>query len=376
MNALLRTVIALGLLALPALGYWVRTHPAPVDARYVGSGECQGCHRSEHAEWEGSLHTKMMRPVNGPGVLVADMAPGPEGPPFDPNDAVWAIGGKRSQQFMGERDGHETLLPGAWEVDRQAWKRVGWDGWQVPVPLQRCHGCHTVGLDTSTGVFVEPNIGCESCHGPSEWHVQTFGLGEVHSSADPRVCGQCHTRGKTTNRKFHFPVGYRPGGDFTDFQPSEPSLGQNSTNWWGNGRERRRHQQYATWSRGGHANSLKRLQESYDGRYGPFQKDCLSCHAAEAALQPERNLGIEDVQWGVTCQVCHNSHGELESARSQCRDCHQKGAFQHREELNAVHVACEPPRVFRRLHFLGEWSSWEPGTGIRRRSASGPSAWC
>lgn len=331
-------VVAFGLVVV-----MVKQRPIASETAYVGSDACSGCHRRITASWQDSLHTKMMRPVHAPGVLVADLETDPASLPFDPEDAVWAIGGKWAQQFMGRAGGQETLLPGAWEVAHGRWQRVGWDGWQVPVPLRRCHGCHTVGLDLDTGAFVEPNIGCESCHGPGAWHVRSLGIGRIHRSPDSQLCGQCHTRGRSPDGELHFPAGYRPGGKLSEtFVPSEPSWGQNSSSWWGNGRERRRHQQYASWSRGGHAASLDSIRGDYDGRYGPASDDCLSCHAAEAILEPEASTRLEEARYGITCQVCHNVHGELDQLRVDCAGCHRAGAFQHRVDQNAGHVPCPP----------------------------------
>jgi len=223
------------------------------DAAYLGSAQYRRCHVEEYTEWHASLHRKMMRRVDEPGAVVADLDIG-SGVPFDPEAAVWVIGSKWEQQFMGERDGQEVLLPGAWLVASGKWKRKGWDGWQVPVPLRRCHGCHTVGLDLESGEFVEPGIGCESCHGPGSWHVETFGLGRIYSGADAQVCGQCHTRGRSPDGQYFFPAHYRPGQRLDDhFKELGPYGDQNSSQWWGNGHARKRHEEYFAWRQGGGA---------------------------------------------------------------------------------------------------------------------------
>ena len=313
--------------------------PIPEDARYIGSDACGTCHWRVHGGWKDSLHPKMMRRVDRPGVVVANLDA--ENVPFDPKEAVWAIGSRYEQQFMGY-DGHtETLLPGSWLVGKGEWNAKGWDGWQVPVPVQRCHGCHTVGLDVRNGSFVEPGIGCESCHGPGNWHRNTLGLGAVASTLDAQVCGQCHTRGLSTDGQHFFPVGYRIGEPLDRyFREQMPTLGQGSAEWWGNGREHKRHQEYGAWKRGGHADSLKSLTEGYDGRYGDVTSACLRCHAAEAAAEPRRDFTLSQVQHGITCAVCHNVHGRLEQARFKCDYCHVQGAFFHQPERNADHVIC------------------------------------
>ena len=281
----------------------------------------------------------MMRRIDQDGVVVADF--GAANLPFDPKQAVWAIGSRFEQQFMGV-DGHtETLLPGSWLVDKGEWKTKGWDGWQAPTPLQRCHGCHTVGLDLNTGDFIEPGIGCESCHGPGSWHRNTLGIGAIASTLDAQVCGQCHTRGLAVDGKHFFPVGYKIGEPLADyFRASRPGIGQNSAEWWGNGREHKRHQEYGAWKQGGHADSLKSLTDGYHGRYGKITPACLRCHAAEAAADPRRDFTLDEVRYGITCAVCHHVHGDLDTARYQCSYCHEQGAYYHQPERNDNHVVC------------------------------------
>lgn len=318
---------------------FLKTAAIPPESHHVGSASCERCHRDEHAAWVGSQHTKMMRRPETPGVVVADFA-SPDAP-FPLSEVHWVIGGKWEQQFMGHNGKTETLLPGAWHNATGRWQLVGWDGWNQPIPLERCHGCHTVGLDVETGEFVEPNIGCESCHGPSSWHVETLGLGRVTSLADSEACGQCHARGRNRNGRLHFPTGYRPGGDLDEsFEFSAPSGLQNDSDWWGDGHARSRHQEFQEWRRGGHANSLRSLREDYDGRFGEVTEDCLRCHAGDAILHPDRELGLESARLGITCSVCHNVHGDLDQARVDCAGCHTSGPFYHETERNVRHVPC------------------------------------
>jgi hypothetical protein len=327
-------------LVVVAAAVYVKARPVPENSSYVGSERCASCHAEIHAAWAASEHTRMMRPADRLGVVVADFDSEDEGLRFGREEAVWAIGGKWEQQFMGHDGKGETLLPGAWLNLAGHWDFKGWDGWEQPVPLRRCHGCHTVGLDVETGRFVEPNIGCESCHGPAEWHAQTLGLGRIHSEADAQICGQCHTRGTSASGEFFFPVGYRPGRDLdADFEHAGPSPGQNSSYWWGKGRVRKRHQEYAAWKQGGHADSSTSLRDGYDGRYGEVTEDCLRCHAGDQALG-RAGPGVGDAAIGITCSVCHNVHGDLDEARVGCDACHEGGAFYHEPAWNDGHVAC------------------------------------
>jgi len=341
MSKKLAVIIIILSLIIVAIGYtYIKLKPVPDSAEYVGSGKCQSCHLTDHTNWSTSLHTKMMRRVEQPGVVVADLES--EAISFHTEDAVWAIGGKWEQQFMGEQDGAETLLPGAWLVNQQKWKTTGWDGWKVPQPLQRCHGCHSVGLNVKSGKFVEPSVGCESCHGPGSWHVNTKGLGKISNSIDPQVCGQCHTRGRSTSGEYFFPEGYRPGKQLADyFKEEEPDYIQNSSKWWANGQPRKRHQEYYSWKQGGHNNSLKSLKENYAGQYGKVTSKCLSCHAGEAINdQQSESYQLNEVQYGITCAVCHNTHGDIDKPRLDCASCHGEGASYHQPEKKSQHIAC------------------------------------
>ena len=196
-------------------------------------------------------------------------------------------------------------------------------------------------MNAETGEFVEPSIGCESCHGPGEWHANTDSHGKIVSLLDAQVCGQCHSRGKSKNGEYFFPVGYRPGKQLSDhFDEYTPDPLQNSSFWWANGRERKRHQEYFAWRQGGHADSMKSLVTDYDGRFGKLSQDCLRCHAAEAILNPDKEYSVNSDLDGITCSVCHNVHGKLDDLRMSCESCHEKGAFYHTPDRNANHVAC------------------------------------
>lgn len=318
----------------------LKAMPPPDDQRFATSEACSDCHRDESVGWKDSSHAKMMRRVTQPGAVQANLHDVHGAPPFHPEEAVWVIGSKWAQQFMGESEGAETLLPGEWHIDPEKWEVTGWDGWELPKPLERCHGCHTVGLDVESGKFAEAGIGCESCHGAHGWHVDTSALSPGRSLLDAQVCGRCHSRGRSTDGALFYAADYRPGDDLEVlFKEDEPDFIQNSSNWWGNGRERARHQEYTAWKRGGHADSLKSLTENYDGRFGEVGPDCMRCHSAQGAVQG-RAVAVEQATDPVTCAACHNSHGAIDQARIGCGDCHDRGPLHHAAISTADHIPC------------------------------------
>jgi hypothetical protein len=136
-------------------------------------------------------------------------------------------------------------------------------------------------------------------------------------------------------------VGYRPGDRLDEFfERSQPTPGQNSSDWWGTGHEQQRHQEYSAWATGGHALSMKRLLVGYDGRYGTVTGACLRCHSGDSVLGAREQAGFGGADDGIGCAVCHPVHGALGELRTQCSACHEGGAYYHRPELNATHVAC------------------------------------
>ena len=345
MAALAKATLGIGLLLLFTWeGIYYRFAPVPSDLRFRGSSSCSGCHEQEHAAWQESLHRKMMRRASEPDAVVASFVAENRPPLFEPDDVVWTIGSKWQQQFMGHDGKTETLLPGAWQIGNAQWKHQAWDGWSEPAPLQRCHGCHSVGLDLATGRFVEAGIGCESCHGAGEWHIKSRGLAPIHTGLEAQQCGQCHSRGRSVDGSAFFPKEFKPGAELSDyFAEWEPDYLQNSSAWWGNGTERDRHQEYTAWKTGGHADSLNSLLVDYAGQYGAVTDECLSCHSAEGALNPNAEpISLADARNGITCSVCHNVHGSLDEIRVPCMQCHGDGAYYHRTERLADHIPCPP----------------------------------
>lgn len=334
-------VLAFVALTTMVLVTYLQRLPPAGPNEFVGSDACEVCHKKIYEAWFDTLHRKMMRRTSEPGAVVADWAKDDGARLFGPDDATWVVGSRWEQQFMGHVGTRDTLLPGAWSVGRAQWTSQGWDGWQVPVPEVRCHGCHTVGLDVTKGRFVEAGIGCESCHGPGRWHVDASGHGPIHVSVDSQDCGQCHTRGHSREGDFFFPVAYELGTSLdAKFAEIRPDFIQNSSQWWGTGRERDRHQEFPAWRRGGHVNALAVLKGTYDGRYGAVTGECLRCHSAEGAMDPARSVAIDDAKNGVTCAVCHNVHGDLASTRDTCETCHDNGPFHHRVVSMSAHVPC------------------------------------
>jgi hypothetical protein len=136
--------------------------------------------------------------------------------------------------------GDLLFLPAAWNQRGRQWVNApdfGTD--QGSTHSKKCSGCHETGLtlavdsngNTATYSFLEPDIGCEKCHGPGRAHATTA---DPRLIIDPRyivaqaaneVCGQCHSNDGTSsgaNGAFRFAWG--PNPDAGTFVPGVDSL--------------------------------------------------------------------------------------------------------------------------------------------------------
>ncbi|HYD51801.1 MAG TPA: multiheme c-type cytochrome [Gemmatimonadaceae bacterium] len=285
------------LLLLAILAACDASPPAGERDSFVGAARCAECHAPEYAAWRGSQHAVAMQEAR-PGAMLGrfdgtrfahgDVTStfGRRGERFvvtteGANGAVtehevrWAFGVYPLQQYIiALPGGHYQPLPYAWDA-RPAGE--GGQRWFSLDPLPRplpdderhwagryanwnhmCADCHSTGVrkgydeatDAFRTTFVEINVGCEGCHGPSSRHVvwaekpewlrarMRRGAGDtparlterrdVRWTTDPsgraiarnaprtsdreiEVCAQCHAR------RAHLADGYTAGAPFFDF---------------------------------------------------------------------------------------------------------------------------------------------------------------
>jgi len=146
-----------------------------------------------------------------------------------------------------------------------------------------CVTCHTLGYESGgfknlseTPQFA--GVQCESCHGSAINHAGRKEYIEVPFSSE--ACGACHS---------------------WELSPI-----------------------YQEWSESGHGRPVANLTAL------PFFRDaCLSCHSADYILAVDAKPTKNEVESGVSCQVCHDPHGESEldgglryPAREICIRCH------------------------------------------------------
>ncbi len=338
---------------------------------YVGTDECASCHRSLARDHAGTNHALALQEVGRKQEeIIADFSSGEdlrqvqfpdEDAPraFTADDIAYVVGaGLHVQRYLYEIDRNEYIvLPAEWNVADQKWQRLDLGAeWTLDDYgfTQNCAYCHTTGFDPDRGRWKDDGVQCEDCHGPASNHVnlaQDAGRNPsdeelaairaaIHRTADPQVCGQCHSQGESPDGH-PYPVGYTPGANLSDFFTLVPT--DSADHWWLTGHGSQQNMQYNEWLTSTHATSLTDMQAS------DYADDkCLACHSQDARQvageiaqveagdrdgAPLDAITVADAQWGVTCTTCHNQHtdsGEpfslVMAANDLCTSCHTQPA--------------------------------------------------
>lgn len=189
-------------------------------------------------------------------------------------------------------------------------------------------------------------VGCENCHGPGSAHVadptvegsiiNPKSWGSTREATDLRIdiCGQCHTRTKSTGGTHQFPfdevrnVGYVPG------QPLKDYIGDmyNAMVVWPDRKTSYAHHQAAQdYQRSGH----------YEAH--SFVNGCYDCHTVHYDEPGRPNMlkgNWYSMKSGEGCLKCHadkaeaevintrmmNKHTHHPQSMSQCVNCHMTKA--------------------------------------------------
>jgi tetratricopeptide (TPR) repeat protein len=337
---------------------------AAVPRGYVGAKACIGCHAEIHARWDGSRHSKMVRPANPEGVrgdfsrkeitlrgeryrlevsggkyfITESRLVGRE----TRHQILFTLGDRRIQHYLTKLDdGRIVVLPPSWDVLRKEWfhnmEIVGPEperGFAVQVWNMNCFGCHVSqeekNFDVATKTYdtdwVDFGTSCERCHGPGSDHVAIYTDPQARSEdsaivvqtrLDPMrntsVCGQCHSL------RDAFSLDFRAGENYFDyFLPQlEYALPQDhDPAWYPDGSTRR------------FSNDTLGLWLSRCFLEGGVT--CVDCHVDPHDTEIEKNPAIRP-EANEICTRCHESialdvtahtHHSSASAGSSCVECH------------------------------------------------------
>ncbi len=360
------SLVAFGL-SLVALSGYIYAQ-GDTDPAYIGSQMCSSCHRGEKRTHDTLAHAMTLRDVReDQSAILADFGrgdtermvqfPTEDSPrPFTVDDVVYVVGtGRYSQRFLYESsEGQYMVLPAEWSVPDSTWQPIPLaDSWPDPAFEwgPNCAGCHTVGLELEGFTWIDNGVQCESCHGPGSTHAQlaeAAGVsprdselneirGSIVSNPDAQVCGQCHSQGVNPDTGMPYPAYFLPGEVLDTESTFALSPLENTAHWWASGHARETAMQYNEWLSSGHADVPIGLSADDSA-----EDTCLRCHSADYRYnqeitqlfeegildgEPPTQITLENVEFGVTCTLCHSPHSEseyflVEEPYALCVSCH------------------------------------------------------
>lgn len=275
------------------------------DAKYVGSDQCQTCHKSSHA----SLITGYLKTAHHVAMVDATKKPAAIVAKFDANSPVrkadikYVLG--KGQRWQGYLDKDLKVLPGEWDIAAQKWNPV-----EAVDGATQCVGCHVTNFKPDAKTWSEPGVGCEACHGPGAAHADSM---EASDIINPRKfdskklnmdCGQCHSIGTDLTGKYAFPTTYLPGDDLDKhFKLVDPG-------------QRTRYRQYNDFVTSKHAEGGMKCTTCHDPHGDkikaphqlkqPINDQCMVCHKATiVSLKAHAPSAAAD----ATCATCHMING-------------------------------------------------------------------
>jgi predicted CXXCH cytochrome family protein len=313
------------------------------DAHYVGSKQCESCHRDIYARWS---KTRMANVVRDPRTHPDAIAPNLTKPDplvtFAKDDIAFVYGSRWKQRYFKKVGDDYFPLPAQWDFTHQRWAayfvKNGSDWWAPLYPpdnMQRptgplCDGCHSVGYDIATRQVAEWNVGCERCHGPGSAHVADASHGRIINPARldyvraNDVCIQCHSQGQPlvnpiSGKYYDWPVGYRVDKQLRNFwKLEEHKLGTQSFTHFADGTAHKNRMQgndfvqSLMYTRGVTCFSCHDAHGTSNAAvlWKPADRICLDCHGPNTANGPHAP------------SIEAHTHHRADSAGSECIACH------------------------------------------------------
>lgn len=339
---------------------------------YVGSKRCGECHDRIYYTWKSTKHPYKISETNKKTVVgdfaanntleIKDKRDGQKktvakmikknGKYYvstfvDKNEMkefelIYNIGGVWKQRYITKfPNGALHILPVQWNIKTREWvdyhglkKHTAGDGkyWSDPQRTwqKNCAKCHVTGFKMNfkdgkyDSTWADNGAGCEACHGPGSHHVNAETIEKLDTIMNPArlhddrranmICGQCHTRGKSTDGKYGYPNTYTVGDELT-FTYVQVTPEKNKNRFWPDGSSKSHHQQFTDFQK-----SMK------------FSKGvkCWSCHDPHKS-SPGNGFALR-LTGNLLCQSCH---GVLSGSQNLSHKLHDHGNC----------IACHMPRT-------------------------------
>lgn len=288
-------------------------------SKYVGSDKCIECHSRISMTFRNTLHSKVMQDAKkNPRAIQGDfITPNPL-VDFKPEDVVLTHGIQWKQRYI-DKDWHVRVAQ--WNFEAENWSPYNPDNWQKADWREKCGYCHVVGFDKEKLTWSELSVGCEACHGPAGNHLDAKAEDKMRTIINPAtlpfkaasdVCGQCHTRGKSPDKKWDFPVGFRVG-DFLGPQHFVTVGKSDMSAWWPSGNVKMHRQQYPEWRSSAHAkagigcstcHSVHEARTKFATTMNPNNL-CLSCHGNVSTDSIRGHAPMVGAPQHSDCIGCH-----------------------------------------------------------------------
>jgi predicted CXXCH cytochrome family protein len=299
-----------------------QTSPPPSTAGaggYVGSVACKDCHDRVYGTWQQTLHARAVEDVSkNAHAIQGDWTLPFEHRKFEKKDVKITHGVQWKQRYINDK---WQVYPAQWDFETNKWSGYNVDRGGTADWRKSCASCHVVGFEPASMSWKELGVGCESCHGPGERHVNAKPGERAGTIINPAslpfdyaasVCGQCHTRGKTPDGKWDHPVDFKVG-DYLNTSHFVVADKKNEAAWWPDGSVKQHRQQYPEWK---------------ESRHAKAGVTCISCHAVhEAPTKFGTRLAPNNL-----CVSCHSNvstdsvvgHAPIAGApqHSDCVGCH------------------------------------------------------
>lgn len=309
--------------------------------KFVGSDTCKMCHLEHYDSWKMTLHSRMLQDAkaNEDAIIVpidetvirtdlaklGDKLKVPADKIYVPKkeEILYTIGSQWKQRYLVKKEDTFYISPIQYNADTHRWVNYHEQDWDKRPWLLKCGGCHATGVDLKTKTFIEPGVGCESCHGKGSWHAalpKTAVFEKRQTIVNPakltmgvaaQICGACHNRGKSTMEKGGgWPVGYAPGKALAAYYKSTSFEAGDVKHVYANEFSKGHHQQYIDWQQSKHASegvtctSCHYVHQigmpqtrSQTGKPGSMQ--CFQCH-----IQVNTNMA-HSIHSFANCVGCH-----------------------------------------------------------------------
>jgi len=179
-----------------------------IQADYVGSTACRGCHSATHAAWLQSGHASAIKQVSAgaaPSFPFSAVTAAPASMTW--SQVSYLLGGYKWKALFLDASG-QLVVGSDVQYNLAASTFVGYGASARGAIDQSCGQCHATGwqaladnggqhqdgLSGMLGTWQEPGVGCEACHGPGSEHVAAPASYNILVDRTAAACGVCHSR--------------------------------------------------------------------------------------------------------------------------------------------------------------------------------------